>query len=109
MRLGHLAPRLRRSASSDQELSYDEQLVLVFARLLLRKPDCVVVDEALEALTPETRALVFDILAKELAATSLLEIDGPRAETARYDRVFHLVVDPEGPGLARSDESRKGA
>jgi putative ATP-binding cassette transporter len=109
MRLGHLAPRLRRLASSDQELSYDEQLALVFARLLLRKPDCVVVDEALEALTPETRELVFDILAKELAATSLLAIDGPRAETAPYDRVFHLVFDPEDPGLARSDESRKGA
>ncbi|RTL79405.1 MAG: ABC transporter ATP-binding protein/permease [Hyphomicrobiales bacterium] len=109
MRLGHLAPQLRRSASSGQELSYDEQLVLVFARLLLRKPDFVVVDEALEALTPETRELIFDILAKELTSTSLVAIDGPRAETARYDRVLHLVLDREDPGLARIDRSRKRA
>ncbi len=109
MRLGHLVPRLRRPASRDQELSYDEQLVLVFARLLLHKPDCVVVDEALEALAPETRDLVFDILAKELTSTSLVAIDGPRADIVRYDRVLHLVFDPEDPGLTRIDGSIKRA
>jgi vitamin B12/bleomycin/antimicrobial peptide transport system ATP-binding/permease protein len=109
MGLGYLAPQLRRSARWDQELTYDEQLILAFARLVLHKPDCVVVDEALEALAPETRELVFDVLSKELASTSLIAIDGPRAETARYDRVLRLVFDPGGTRLARiGDQTKAG-
>jgi putative ATP-binding cassette transporter len=107
--LGHLSPRLRSSARWDQELSYDEQLVISFSRLLLHEPDCVVLDEALEALAPETRDLVFDVLAKELASTSLVAIDGPRAETARYDRVLRLVLDPEGTRIAPVGETTWGA
>ena len=107
--LGYLGPQLRRSARWDQELTYDEQLILAFARLVLHKPDCVVVDEALEALAPETRELVFDVLSKELASTSLIAIDGPRAETARYDRVLRLVFDPGGTRLAPIADETKAA
>jgi vitamin B12/bleomycin/antimicrobial peptide transport system ATP-binding/permease protein len=107
--LGRLAPRLRVSARWDQELSYEEQLGVSFARLLLHKPACVIVDEALEALSPEMRATMFDIFATELTSTSLVAIDGPRADAARYDRVLHLVFDPEGPRLARIDGSQKNA
>lgn len=73
------------------------------------KPHCVVMDEALEALEPEARELVFDVLSKELASISLLAIEGLRAKTARYDRVLCLVFDPEGTRLARISESPKGS
>jgi len=106
--LGHLAPDLRRAALWDQELAYEEQLGLAFARLLLHKPDCVIVDEAIEALPPEMRDIVFDVLAKEGASISLLAIGGPRAEDSRYTRVLRLIFNPEGTRLARIGESTKG-
>jgi len=105
--LGHLVPRLLRAARWDQELTSEEQLGLAFARLLLHKPDCVIVDEALEALPPEMRALVFDVLAKELASTSLVAIDGPQAEGAPYGRVLRLEFHPEGARLAPVDASSR--
>jgi putative ATP-binding cassette transporter len=107
--LAYLAPDLRRAARWDQELTYEEQLGVAFARLLLHKPDCVIVDEAIEALAPETRDAVFDFLAKELASTSLLAISDPRAEATRYTRVLRLVFDPAGRRVARPGELTESA
>ncbi|PWB83470.1 MAG: glycosyl transferase family 1 [Methylocystaceae bacterium] len=107
--LGYLAPDLHRSARWDQELAHEEQLGLAFARLLLHKPECVVVDEAIEALSPERRDLLFDALANELPSTSLLAIGGPHAEAQRYNRVLRLVFDPQGPRLARLGETTEAA
>ncbi|MBG0812555.1 ABC transporter ATP-binding protein/permease [Methylosinus sp. H3A] len=98
--LGYLGPDLYRSARWDQELTHEEQLGLAFARLLLHKPDWVVVDEAIEAISPERRDLVFEALANELSSTSLLVIGGPRAEASHYNRILRLVFDPKGPRLA---------
>lgn len=99
--LARLAPNLPRVARWDQELTHEEQLGVAFARALLHEPDCIIVDEALEALAPETRDAVFDFLGKELASTSLLAISGSRAEATRYTRVLRLVSDPAGTRIAR--------
>jgi putative ATP-binding cassette transporter len=107
--LAYLGPNLRRAARWDQELTYEEQLGVAFARLLLHKPECVIVDEAIEALAPETRDAVFDVLAKELASTSLLAISGPRAETKWYTRVLRLGFDPAGTRVARLGEATESA
>jgi putative ATP-binding cassette transporter len=107
--LAYLAPDLQREARWDQELTNEEQLGVAFARLLLHKPDCVIVDEAIEALTPKTRDAVFDIFANELASTSLLAIGGPSAETTRYTRVLRLLFDPSGTRVARRAESTESA
>ncbi|HXY57152.1 MAG TPA: ABC transporter ATP-binding protein/permease [Methylocystis sp.] len=101
MGLAHLSPALDRDARWDQELSDPEQQGLAFARLLLHQPDCVVVDEAIEALIPAARDAVFDIFAKELASASLLYIGGPHSMPARYTRVLRLVLDPGERRLAR--------
>jgi ABC-type uncharacterized transport system fused permease/ATPase subunit len=74
--------------------------------MLLHAPDCVVVDDAIDALSPERQKLVFEALAEELPSTSLLAIGGPRADGARYDRVLRLVFDPQGPRLSRLGEEK---
>jgi putative ATP-binding cassette transporter len=107
--LSYLAPDLHRAARWDQELAHEEQLGLAFARMLLNAPDCVVVDGAIDALSPERQKLVFDALAEELPSTSLLAIGGPRADGARYDRVLRLVFDPQGPRLSHLGEARAPA
>jgi putative ATP-binding cassette transporter len=101
----YLALNLQRKARWDQELTSEEQLGVAFARVLLHKPDCVVVDEAIEALAPKTRDAVFDIFTNELASTSVLAIGGPSAEAAaRYARVVRLMFDPSGTRVARLGE-----
>lgn len=107
--LAYLAPNLQRKARWDQELTSDEQLGVAFARVLLHKPDCVIVDEAIEALTSKTRDAVFDIFANELASTSVLAISGPSAEAARYTRVVRLMFDPSGTRVARLGELIRSA
>ncbi|MGC1860000.1 MAG: ATP-binding cassette domain-containing protein [Methylocystis sp.] len=102
--LAYLAPNLQRKARWDQELTSEEQLGVAFARLLLHKPDCVIVDEAIEALASKTRDAVFDIFANELALTSVLAIGGPSAEAARYARVVRLMFDSSGTRVARLGE-----
>lgn len=100
MGLPYLSQALDRSARWDQELTDPEQQGLAFARLLLHKPRCVIVDEAIEALIPSARDAVFDIFARELAATSLLCIGGLYGAPERFTRVLRLILDPGGRRLA---------
>jgi putative ATP-binding cassette transporter len=100
MGLGNLAPGLDRVARWDKELNSDEQQRLAFARLLLHKPRWVLLDEAIDHLDDEARALVFDIFGQELADATIINIG--RADTQRgfYTRILHLIGDPEGQRLA---------
>jgi len=100
MGLGHLSQALDRVARWDQDLTDPEQQGLAFARLLLHKPCCVIVDEAIEALVPSARDAVFDVFSKELATASLLYIGGPYAVPQRFTRVLRLSLDPTGHRLA---------
>jgi putative ATP-binding cassette transporter len=49
--LDRLASSIDQAARWDKELSFDEQQLLVFTRMLLHKPHCVVIDEALDTFT----------------------------------------------------------
>ena len=51
--LGHLNDRLDDEEAWDRTLSGGEQQRLAFVRLLLQKPDILVMDEATSALDPE--------------------------------------------------------
>jgi putative ATP-binding cassette transporter len=107
--LSHLISSLHRTARWDQELTYEEQLGLAFARLLLQKPDCVVVDEALQTLAPAMQALMFEIFAKDLASTSLVAIDGPQAMGEHYDRALRLEFVPGEAPLSGMSASKRAS
>ena len=98
--LGRLLPDLDRTSRWDQELNDPEQQTLAFARLRLHEPRWVVIDEALEAVGPETREAVFDLLAKELSRTAVLCIGGPQARRDRRAKVLALNFEPLEPNLA---------
>jgi putative ATP-binding cassette transporter len=104
MGLAHLSQALDCVARWDQRLTDPEQQGLAFARLLLHKPGCVIIDEAIEALIPASRDAVIDIFAKELSKTSMLCIGGLYAAPERYTRVLRLIHDPSGRKLARLGE-----
>ena len=70
--LGYLAAALDRAGSWDRELADPERQALAFARLLLARPDFVVIDEAIDALSSEARAIVGDMFNRELKSSALI-------------------------------------
>jgi vitamin B12/bleomycin/antimicrobial peptide transport system ATP-binding/permease protein len=81
--LGHLAERLDEEASWDQILSGGEKQRLAFARILLHRPDIVVLDEATAALDPASQDRLMMLLARELEHASVVSI-GHRPELVDF-------------------------
>ncbi|WP_051134365.1 ABC transporter ATP-binding protein/permease [Methylocystis sp. ATCC 49242] len=94
--LAHLAGQLNRIPHWEKELTDAEQQGLAFARVLLHKPRFVIVDEAIESLSPEARRTLFKVFADELAHAALVYINGPQAQDRFFDRVLHLNLTPRG-------------
>jgi vitamin B12/bleomycin/antimicrobial peptide transport system ATP-binding/permease protein len=81
--LGHLAERLEEEAPWEQILSGGEKQRLAFARILLHRPDIVVLDEATAALDPASQDRLMMLLARELEHASVVSI-GHRPELADF-------------------------
>ncbi len=97
--LSHRKPQLDRIGRWDRELSGDEQQKLPYARLLLHRPRWLLIQEALDSLDEETRALAIDIFTLELADTAILNLGRPDTLKGFFPRVLHLIDDPEGEKL----------
>ena len=69
--LGHLKEKLDEDAPWDQTLSGGEKQRLAFARILLHKPDIVVLDEATAALDPKSQVKLMELLVERPDLTLL--------------------------------------
>jgi putative ATP-binding cassette transporter len=78
----------------DRELSQDEQLCLVFARILLQNPPWVLIDGTFGTLDDDVLELVMDVFTKELAQTGVIHIGGPGEAHSLFSTVSHLVKAP---------------
>lgn len=72
--LGHLRSRLEDDAPWDQTLSGGEKQRLAFARLLLHRPDIVLMDEATSALDARSQAMMMELLATEMTDATIVSI-----------------------------------
>jgi vitamin B12/bleomycin/antimicrobial peptide transport system ATP-binding/permease protein len=90
--LGHLVERIdEEDVAWDQVLSGGEKQRLGFARLLLEKPDIVVMDEATSALDTDSQAEIMTMLGKTLPDLAVISV-GHRAELeAFHERKLNLV------------------
>ncbi|MEP7454562.1 ABC transporter ATP-binding protein/permease [Phyllobacterium sp. SB3] len=97
--LKRLESMLDFNARWDRELSDDEQQSLAFARLMLHKPDWVVIDEALDAMEADAYDRVVIVLREHLAKSTVVHIGREEKNDHVFSKVFHFVSDPSGHGL----------
>jgi vitamin B12/bleomycin/antimicrobial peptide transport system ATP-binding/permease protein len=97
--LGHLIPDLERETRWDRELSPEQQQRLVFARVLLHRPQAVFFDEVMSALDGEVHLLALSIFERELAATTVVSVGDP-AYHSFYNRTVGLTRFSASTGMS---------
>ncbi|MDG4896670.1 ABC transporter ATP-binding protein/permease [Mesorhizobium sp. WSM4976] len=97
--LERLSSQLDRSARWERELADDEQRLLAFARLALRKPKWVIIDEALDTLDGATLRRVLAMLQARLPDAAILNIGRGLHNTQFFPRAFTIVKDSGGSAL----------
>jgi vitamin B12/bleomycin/antimicrobial peptide transport system ATP-binding/permease protein len=94
--LGHLEPHLDKENRWDRELTDNEKQCLAFARVILQKPDWIVVNDALDVLDPESRMLIRGLFQGEFADLGIINIGHDLPDIPFYSRRLHIVLDPLG-------------
>jgi putative ATP-binding cassette transporter len=97
--LGRLSSSLDRSARWEHELGDDEQRSLAFARLALRQPKWVVIDEALDAFDGPSLRRVLSMLEKRLPGAAILNIGRGQHNNQFFPRALTIVKDSGVPAL----------
>jgi putative ATP-binding cassette transporter len=72
--LGHLVEYLDEEGPWDQILSAGEKQRLAFARILLHRPDIIVLDEATAVLDPQSVNQLMELLSRELDEATVVSI-----------------------------------
>jgi vitamin B12/bleomycin/antimicrobial peptide transport system ATP-binding/permease protein len=78
----------------DRELSQDEQLCLVFARVLIQTPPWLLIDGTFGSLDEDVLERVIDVFGSELKHTGIIHIGGPGEAHPLFSTVVHLVKSP---------------
>jgi putative ATP-binding cassette transporter len=100
--LRRLIPRLDEATAWDKLLSGGELQRIGFARLLVRRPDIVIMDEATSALDTEGQDLMMELFRHELSAATLISV-GHRPELEEYhDRKLTLIRRSTGVAMSSS-------
>ena len=81
--LGHLTGRIEDDEPWDQTLSGGEKQRLTIARVLLHRPDIIVLDEATAALDPKSQDDLMKILSEEMEGLTILSV-GHRPELEQF-------------------------
>ncbi len=95
--LERLQPFLDHVDRWDRRLNDDEKHRLIFARVILQRPQWVVVDDALDLVDPASRTRIKAILAGQLADVGVINIGNVEGEDGFFTSTLHLVADPTGP------------
>ena len=81
--LGHLTEKIDEEGPWDQTLSGGEKQRLAFARILLHRPEIIVLDEATSSLDPASQDKLMELLTNELGATTIVSV-GHRPELEAF-------------------------
>src|SRR5207253_9654943 len=99
--LAEMQARMNDAAPWDQVLSGREMQRVAFARLLLQRPDIIVLDEVTSALDPAGQHHLMRLLMRRLPEATLISV-GHRPELeAFHDRKLVMEVKPGGAQLVK--------
>ena len=102
--LGHFVDRIDEDARWESILSGGEKQRLAFARILIHRPDIIVMDEATSALDPPSQEHMMKLVLERLPDATVVSV-GHRPELeAFHTRKLVLEYHPDGARLAH-DES----
>jgi putative ATP-binding cassette transporter len=94
--LGALVPRLNEVARWDQVLANGERQRLAIARLIVHKPEIVILDDALSALEEPVQGALLARLKHDLPGSTIISLGQRAAPAGRHDR--QLVLERNGEG-----------
>ncbi|MGD9919443.1 MAG: ABC transporter ATP-binding protein/permease [Paenirhodobacter sp.] len=94
--LGRLAGDLDTVHRWDRHLSENEKHCLSFARVILHRPDWVVIDDALNLVARSTRRQIETIFMERLTSTGVVTIGHDGGQPGFYTRTVGLRRDPQG-------------
>jgi putative ATP-binding cassette transporter len=105
--LGHLSDRLDADDKWDKILSGGEQQRLAFVRLLVQKPEIIVMDEATAALDEASQDSMMTLLSESLASSLVISV-GHRPSLDQYHtRVIDLKRRSTGAEMSEDGSSGK--
>jgi vitamin B12/bleomycin/antimicrobial peptide transport system ATP-binding/permease protein len=105
--LGAFIERLDEDENWDQALSGGEKQRVAFARLIVHKPDIIVMDEATSALDPGSQEHLMKLVHERLPKTTIISV-GHRPELEKFhERKLVLEAREEGAKLARDIDLSK--
>jgi putative ATP-binding cassette transporter len=88
--LNHLVGELDHSQDWSRELPLAEQQCLSFTRMLVHRPQWVVVDEGIDVLDRDDRERVLSLFKNELTGTAVLSVGCRTPPEGFYDRIIHF-------------------
>ncbi|MBN9436732.1 ABC transporter ATP-binding protein/permease [Bosea sp. (in: a-proteobacteria)] len=97
--LSYLAKRLDEEERWDQTLSGGERQRVAFARLLIQKPDIIIMDEATSALDEDSQNSLLGLLDEELAEATVISVGHRPGLEDFHDRKITLEKRQAGAQL----------
>ena len=97
--LGSLIPRLDEVARWDQVLANGERQRLAIARLLIHKPQVVILDDALSALEEPAQKMLLSRLKTDLPGATIISLGQRPSAVGQHDRQFALERNANGAVL----------
>ena len=88
--LAHLVPRLDEKQSWSDVLSGGEQQRLGFARVLLKRPDIIIMDEPTSALDELSRTRIMELLCEEAPGSTIVHASRGPGLKRFYNREIQL-------------------
>jgi vitamin B12/bleomycin/antimicrobial peptide transport system ATP-binding/permease protein len=104
--LERLVPQLDTDTRWDRRLSDEEKQSLAFARVILHRPQWIVLNGALDILDSDSRARMETLLSGPLSDVGVIDIGQDRGEEGFFGRKLRVEVDPQGPAFRPPKELR---
>jgi putative ATP-binding cassette transporter len=108
LKLQEFAPILDKDRHWQDELSADQLTRMAFVRLLIHDPAWVIIDEVLDFVDADSRALVVDVLARRMKDSAIVHIGRQLPHDKAFRSVVHLVNDTTVRKLPRRKRRQHG-